>query len=78
VEAGVLETIGREFLKVWGVAGTTEGAGRAEAYIVDQNHQDIGRALGRPQVSDRRILGVRVFGVVGGQAHVRPIRDRQN
>ena len=55
-----------------------EGARRAKPAVVDQDDQHVGRALGRPQRLDRRELRVRVLRVVGGQAHVLAIGDRQD
>ena len=40
--------------------------------------EHVGRARGRPQFPDRRILRVRILGVVGRQTDVRLIRDGQD
>lgn len=60
------------------LAWTTKGAGRTKTDIVDEDEQDIRRARGRPQLPDRRILRVRVFGIVGRQTNAQLIRDREN
>lgn len=52
------------------MAGAAKGTGSSETGIVDQDDENIGCALGWPQFLDRRVLGVRVFGVVGREAHV--------
>ena len=50
---------------VW--QGPPKALRRAEAGIVDEDDQHVGRALGRAQLLDRRKLGVRVLRVVGDQ-----------
>jgi hypothetical protein len=46
VKAVELEAIGREPLGCGRLAGTAERAGGAEARVVDQNDQDVGRTAG--------------------------------
>ena len=77
VEPVELQTIGGQPLGDRGVAGSAERRGRAEADVIDQHDQHVGRALGRTQLLDRRVLGVRVLGVVGGEPDVLGVGDRQ-
>src|SRR5262245_30037400 len=78
MEAGVFQTTCGEFLEVRCVARTAKGAGRAKAHVVEQDDEHIGRARRRPQLPDRRILRVRILGIVGRQTHMRLIRDGQD
>jgi hypothetical protein len=78
VQPGELRAPRGEFLEIGGLARPPEGAARAKTYIIDQNDQDVRRALGRPHILDWRVAGVRVLGVVGRQTDVTDIRDRQN
>src|SRR5262249_3225855 len=68
VEAIVLQPARRQLLRVRGLAWAAERAGGAEAGIVDQDDQDIGRALGRTQLLDGREFGVRILRVIGDQS----------
>ncbi len=77
VEPGEPEPVGAKLLEVRGMARTAEGAGSAVADVVDEHDEDIRRALWRAQLPDRWILRVGVLGVVGRQADVRLIRDRE-
>ena len=54
---------------------TAEGARRAEAAIIGHDQEHVGRTLGRPQLLDRRIAGVRILGVIGGQSDMLGIGD---
>ena len=51
VEARVLQPARGELLEVGRLARPAEGAGRAEADVVDEDDQHVGRALRRPHVS---------------------------
>ena len=64
----------RSAVGVW--IGAAEGARGGEADVVEQDDQDVRRALGRPQRLDRRELRVRILGVVRGHAHVLRVGDR--
>ena len=75
VEAIVFQAARGELLEVRRLARPAERAGRAEANVVDQDDQNIRCARWRPQFADRRIFGVRVFGIVGRQTDRRLIRD---
>ena len=77
VEAVELQTARRQLLRVRRLAGTAEGAGRAEAGVVDQDDEHVGRTLGRPQLLDRRKLTVRVLRVVGNELGAFRVRHRQ-
>ena len=46
MKAGVLEPVRGQLVEVRGLARPAEGAGGAEAYIVDQDDENIGRAVG--------------------------------
>ena len=67
MEAVVLQAARRQLLRVRRLAGTAEGARRAEPGVVDQDDQDVGRALGRTQLLDRRELRVRILCIIGNQ-----------
>src|SRR6185312_2826315 len=58
-------------------ARTPERARRAEPSVVDQHDQHIRRTRRRTQRLDRRERRIRVLRVIGDQARVRPVRDRQ-
>ena len=68
VKAIVLQTDRRQFLRVRRLAGAAERARRAEPGVVNQDDQDVGRALRRTQLLDRREFAVRIFRIVGDQA----------
>ena len=72
MEAGVLQPARCELLRGRRLAGAAEGAGRAEAGVVDEDDQHIGRTLGRAQLLDRRELAVRVLRVIGDERGVAP------
>ena len=46
--------------------------------VVDENDQHVGRALGRPQRHDRRILRIRVLGIVGRQPDMVDVGDGED
>ena len=77
VEAVVLQAARRQTFGVRRLAWAAEGARRAEARIVDQDDEDVGRALRRAQLLDRRIFRVRILRIVGDQAGSLRIGDRQ-
>ena len=77
VEAVVLQAARRQLLRVRRLAGAAEGARRAEAGVVDQDDQDVRRALGRAQLLDRRVLRLRILRVIGDQAAPRRVRHRE-
>ena len=58
-------------------ARTPERARRAEPGVVDQHDEHVGRARRWPHGRDRGERRVRILGVIGDQARVRPVRDRQ-
>ena len=78
VEAVEFQAARREPLRRRRVARPPEGARRAEAHVVEQDDEDVRRALRRPQRLDGRKLGVRVLGIVGRQPHVLRVRDGEN
>ena len=78
MEAGVFQPGGGQPLGRGGVDRTAEGAGGAEADIVEQDDQDVGGTGGWPQRLDRRKPGGGILGIVGRQPNLRPIRDRQD
>ena len=77
-EVAALAAAGGEALGVRGVARPTEHARRAEAHVVDQDHDHVRGARGRVQRLDRRERRRRVLGVVGRQARSPDVRDRQD
>ena len=78
VEPGVLQPARGQLLEVGRLARPAEGAAGAEADVVDQDDQHVGRALGRPHIPDRRIAGVRILRVIGRQADMRDIGNRKD
>ncbi len=60
------------------LAGAAERAGGAEAHVVEQDDQDVGRALGGRSGSMGGNLVSRVFRVVGGQSDMLLCGDRQD
>ena len=77
VKARVLEPTGGQALRVRRLARAAEGARRAKAGVVDQDDEDVGRALRRAQLLDGRVLGLRILRVVRDQTRSRPIRYRE-
>ncbi len=77
VKAGVAQTPGRELLGIGRGTGAAEGARRAEAAVVDQDHEHVRRGSRRAQRHDRRKDRVRIFRVVGDKARMRQIGNRQ-
>ena len=69
------DTVCRQALGDRRITRPTECRGRAEADIIDQHDQHIGRALRRPQHRDRRVGGVRVLRVIRRQADVKRRRE---
>ena len=78
VEPVVGQPTGRQAVGGRRRARTAERVHRRKTRIVQQDHQHIGRALGRPQRLDRRETRLRVLGVIGHQPGERAIRDRQH
>ena len=78
MEAVVFETLSGETLGRRRRARTAERTRRGEAHVVEQDEENIRRSLGRPQLLNRRKLGVRVLGVKRNRAVIGPIRDRKN
>ena len=78
VEAVVAQPVRGQALEGRRLARAAEGRGGAEARVVEQDHEHVGRAGGRTQRLDRRIRGVGVLGVVGRQSDSRAVRDRQD
>ena len=73
VKAVVLEALGRQPLGGGGVHGAAEGGGSAEPHVIKQHNKHVGRASGRAQGLNRRILGVGILGIKRGQALVLPV-----
>src|SRR5271166_3204507 len=78
MEAAVLEPALRQPLGCRRVDGAAEGARGGKACVVDEDDQNIGRALWRTQRLDRRELGIWVLCVIGRDADVLPVRNGQN
>src|SRR4029453_17001502 len=78
MEAVVLETLSGEALGGRRRARTAERTRRGEADVVEQNDKNVRRSVGRPQLLDRRKLGVRVLRVERNRAVKGPIRDGQD
>jgi hypothetical protein len=78
VKPVVLQAACRKAFGVRRLAWTPEGARSAEARIVDQHDQDVGRALGRAQLLDHRILRVGIFRVIGHESRASAIRNWQD
>ena len=78
MEAVVAQAAVGEPLEVGRLARPAEGAAVAEAHVVEQDDEHVGGALGGPNWLDRWEAGVRVLRVVGGEADVRPVGDRQD
>ena len=74
VETRVPQSIRRQLVQSRRLAGPAEGARGPEAGVVDQDEQDIGRALGRAQLLDGGKLRVRALRVVGDQAWPNRVR----
>src|SRR5262245_61287798 len=66
------ETFGRR-----SCAWTAERTRRTETCVIDQDHEHVGCAFRRPQITDRRVFGVRIFRVIGRQARQLEVRNRQ-
>ncbi len=77
VEAGELQALGGQPVEGRRLARPAEAARRTEADVIDQDHEHVGRAVGRRQPADRGELGVGRRGVVGDRPGVGQIRDRQ-
>ena len=78
VEAVVLQAVRGESLGGRRRARSAEGARGAEAGVVEQDDQHVRRTRRRPQRLDRREGRVGILRVVGDQALVRTVRDRQD
>src|SRR6188508_734913 len=78
MEAVVLETLSCETLGRRRRARTAERARRGEADVVEQNDENVRRSIGRPQLLDRRKLGVRVLRVERNRTVKWPVRDGQD
>ena len=66
VESRELQTALGELFEVGRVARSAKGAGRTKADVVEQDHQHVGRTLGRPHLADRRKTRTRIARVVDG------------
>ena len=77
VEAVELQLVCREPLGDGCVARAAERAGRREAHVIEQDDEHVRCALRRPTRLDGRKPGVGILGVVGRQADVAPLGDRQ-
>ena len=76
MEAVVLEAFVRQALEVRRLTRTAECRGGAKASVVDQDHEHVRRACGRPKRLDRRERRSGILGVVGRDADVlRALRD---
>ena len=77
METGVLQAFRRQILRVRRRARAAEGARSAKPAVVNQDNQDVGRALRRAQIRDRRCLPVRVLRVVRDELRLFGVRHRQ-
>ncbi len=77
VESGVLQSPCGQTLRRRCVDRSPECAAGPESDVVEQYHQDIGSTVGGKKRLDRREGGVRVLGVVSGEAGGGSIRDGQ-
>ena len=68
VKAIVFQADCRQFFRIRRLAGAAERARRAEPGVVDQDNQDVWRALRRTQLLDRREFAVRILRIVSNQA----------
>ena len=75
VEAIELEAFGGKHLRCGRAAWAAEGAGGAEAGVVDQDDQNVGCASGWAQRVDWRVFVFGVFCVVEDQAFARLVRN---
>ena len=71
METVVFQSAGGELFKVGCRTRTTEGAGRREAHVVEQDDQNVGCAFGWMQRLDRRKLCIGIFGIIGRECRVR-------
>ena len=71
----VLQAARREFFRVRRLARTAEGAGGAEAGVVNEDDQNVGGTFGRAQLLDGWVFRFRVLRVVGDRARTRAIGD---
>jgi hypothetical protein len=78
VKAVVAQTPASQPLRHRRLARPPKRARRPEPHIVEQDHQNARGTLRRAQLADRGKLGLRVLGVVGGQAWGRDVGDRQD
>src|SRR5207248_10210008 len=74
----VPQAISRQPLEVRCPARTTKDTRCAKPDIIEQDDQNVGRSRGWPQLPDCWKFGIRIFGIVGGQAYVRLVRDGEN
>ena len=77
MEAVVLETARGQLVGRRRGAGAAEGAGRAEAAVVDEHDEHVRRAFGRTQLLDRGGDRIRVLGIVIDEARRRGVAHRQ-
>ena len=75
VEPGVLQAILGKALEVRGIAGPTEGRARSEPDIVEEDDEDVWRTIWGPHRFDRRESGIRILGVVSGDADPMRVGD---
>lgn len=78
MEAIQLQSAGRQPIGNRGVARAAERRRGAKAHIIEQHDQHIGGTRGWAEHGDRRILRIRVFGVIRCHADMVNIRDRQD
>ena len=78
MKAVELKTSSRQKFRRRRMAWATEGACGAKTCIVNQDNQNVWGPLGRAQLGDRWILGLRVLGIIGDQARARVVWDRKN
>ena len=77
VKTIVFQTDRRQFFRARRLAGPAERARRAEPGVVNQDDQDVGRALRRTELLNGREFAVRIFRIVSNQAGSLGSGDRQ-
>ena len=78
MKAVVFQAAGRQEFRIRRIAGTAKRTRGAKARVVDQDDENVRRALGRAQLRDRRELRIRILCIIGNEARARPIRDGKN
>ena len=78
VESGVRQPALGQSLGRRGQARTAEGAGGAETHVIQEDDEDVGGALRRPQRLDGLVASSRVLGIVEDRTVVHPVGNRED